>query len=50
MDLTESAPLGARGLGSTGDSINGTEPYGSVVDRAWPAEPSSNVMVGTEEA
>jgi hypothetical protein len=35
---------------STVDPLNGTEPYGSTVDRAWPAEPAANVMIGTEEA
>jgi hypothetical protein len=49
MELTESTTLDAQDLTSTSDSNNGSEPYGSVVDRAWPAETSSNVMVGTEE-
>jgi hypothetical protein len=49
MELAESSTLDAQDLTSTSDSTNGTEPYGSVVDRAWPAETDSNVMVGTEE-
>ena len=32
-----------------GNSTDGTDPYGTIVDRAWPAEPTTNVMVGTEE-
>ena len=32
-----------------GEATNGTDPYGTIVDRAWPAESTTNVMAGTEE-
>jgi len=49
MELTESTTLDSQDQTSTSDSTNGSDAYGSVVDRTWPAEPSADVMVGTEE-
>lgn len=49
MELTESATLDAQDLDSTDNSVNGSQPYASVVDRTWPSESTANVMVGTDE-
>lgn len=49
MELTESTIGDTSDHDTIGESTNGTDPYGTIVDRAWPAEPTPNVMVGTEE-
>jgi hypothetical protein len=48
MELAESLTADTADS-DVGEPTNGTDPYGTIVDRAWPAEPSTNVMVGTEE-
>ena len=49
MELSESTTTDTLERETVSDPVNGTDPYGSIVDRAWPAEQSTNVMVGTEE-
>ena len=50
LEPIESTDTLASESTSSSDSLNGTDPYRSSVDRAWPAEQTSDVMVGTEGA
>ena len=49
MDSLESTGTDSLETDVTADSFTSSEPYRSDVDRAWPAETTSEVRVGSEE-
>lgn len=52
LDSIETLDIESVDVTSSVDTFAGTESYGSngsTVDRAWPTETATNVMVGTEE-
>ena len=50
MELGEDTVAGSLDTDSTTDSLNGTDPYRSSVDHAWPTETTSEVVIGSHEA
>ena len=50
LDESENAVSYETETSSTSESLNGTDPYRSSVDRAWPTEQTTDVMAGTEGA
>lgn len=49
MDLDEDTMAGSLETDSTSASLNGTDPYRSTVDHAWPTETTSEVTIGSQE-
>lgn len=49
MDSIDTTGADSLATDATNDAFNGTESYGSDVDRTWPSETTSEVRIGSEE-
>lgn len=50
MELLDDSMAGSLATDSTTESLDGTDPYRSTIDQAWPTESTSEVTIGSQEA